>query len=157
MKALPKNCSKLGEQFFVQQNDTSEEVDNFQDAHQNRQSNKKASTTMSHINIEKLICRLKNKANIHNFREVDGKIECPFCGIFIKNVQIHFQRKPECGVKIDMDHFKTVHEEYRKENNRIRDRMKKTKQKIAITQVQNTFSLQMNTEECFLCITKTIF
>jgi hypothetical protein len=56
-------------------------------------------------------------------------MECPFCRLAVKNLQLHFSRKVECGEKVDMNHFSNRFETYRKEMNKIRDREKKKKQK----------------------------
>ena len=53
------------------------------------------------------------------------KMECPFCRLAVKNLQLHFSRKVECGEKVDMNHFSNRFETYRKEMNKIRDREKK--------------------------------
>jgi hypothetical protein len=95
----------------------------------------KVITNSSTMNINKLSYRLKNKKKARHFMQKDGKIECPFCGIFAKNVLLHFQRKQECGNKINMEHFVTIHKEYKKENQRNNDRIRaqnyKLKQKKA--------------------------
>jgi hypothetical protein len=81
--------------------------------------------------IPKLCYKLKNKEKEYSIQEADGKMECPICRTLIKNVQLHFYRRIDCGDKVDMDHFTQIHEEYRKQNNRERDKIKKLKQKEA--------------------------
>ena len=84
--------------------------------------NTPASNSTSHI--DKLCYKLKNARKTKIFRIADGKIECPFCGIFAKNVMLHFQRKEQCGEKLNMDHFLKIHDEYKKENERNKNRIR---------------------------------
>ena len=44
-------------------------------------------------NAEKLFYRLKAKKNLSLIKEVDGKMECPFCLDKAKNIYIHFSKK----------------------------------------------------------------
>ena len=57
-------------------------------------------------------------------KEIDGKMECPFCKIVVKNVKLHFVKRIECGEKVDKDHFLPNFDQHKKrkdlENNRIR-------------------------------------
>ena len=85
--------------------------------------------SVSQNTVGDLCYRLKNSKKNNNFKEEDGKIKCPFCRICIKNIQIHFQRKSECGAQIDMGHFNIVHEEFRKENIRRRKTQNKQEQR----------------------------
>ena len=41
-------------------------------------------------NLENLAYRLKNKVHLNYIIDVNGKHECPFCKIKVKNVHIHF-------------------------------------------------------------------
>ena len=108
----PKTRQKTKTHLPNKQNDTSEDDADFQD----KGKDERISGSVSQNTVEDLYYRLKNSKQNNNFKEIDGKIECPICRICIKNIQIHFQRKLECGAQIDMDHFNIAHEEFRKEN-----------------------------------------
>ena len=88
-------------------------------------------TPISNDKIGNLHYKLKNQSEEHPIRQVDGKMECPFCKAGIKNVNIHFQRKPECGGKIDMVHFSNNFEDYKKRYERVRKNkeMQKSREK----------------------------
>jgi hypothetical protein len=83
----------------------------------------------SQDNNEKLFYRLKNKPKEYSIRKADSKMECPFCGLAVNNLQLRFSRKEECGEKVDMNHFSNRFEAYRKEMNKIGERKRKAKQK----------------------------
>ena len=57
---------------------------------------------------------MKVKATKYAIEEINGKLTCPICGVAAKNLQLHFQRKIECGDKIDLNHFTPIHEEITK-------------------------------------------
>jgi hypothetical protein len=57
-------------------------------------------------------------------------MECPFCRITVKNINLHFQRQPICGNKIDMVHFSNVHEQFRAQKERERNRIKAQNYKL---------------------------
>ena len=82
-------------------------------------------------NMPKLCYRLKNKTKEVPIKEVDGKMKCPICQIVAKNLQLHFKKKTGCSDKINLDHFVKIHEEYRKQKDKIRDRIKKQRSKAA--------------------------
>ena len=75
--------------------------------------------------------KLKNNSKEYPISQFDGKMECPFCKIWIKNANLHFQKKPECGKRIDMIHFKNHFEEYRKKADGIRKRKHALNQRLA--------------------------
>ena len=97
-------------------------------------------TPMSNDEIDNLHYKLKNQSEEHTIRQVDGKMECPFCKAEIKNVNIHFQRKPECGGKIDMVHFSNNFEDYKKRSERIR----KNKEMQKLREKQKKYRKQKN-------------
>ena len=82
------------------------------------------------INIENLSYRLKGETEQHPVKELEGKMECPFCKIAAKNLHIHLSRKRECGDKIDMDHFSSKFENYKKN-------LRKVKNSEAVNRYQN--------------------
>ena len=85
----PQTRQKPNKHFPSKQNDTSEDDADFQDKGKDERIRRSVS-----LNTVKDLCyRLKNSKQNNNFKEIDGKIECPFCRICIKNIQIHFQRK----------------------------------------------------------------
>jgi hypothetical protein len=91
---------------------------------------------------------LKNTQRASHFRQSDGKIECPFCGIFVKNIQLHFQRKQECGDKIDRDHFMTIYEDYKKENNSNKNLIRVQNFKLKLKQANpEAFRVNQNQEQ----------
>jgi hypothetical protein len=95
--------------FKAAENINLEEIDDFLDRERNNAN---------------LYYRSVNKSSEYPIREVDGKMECPFCGIAVKNVNIHFQRMLNCGDKVDMGHFSNIFEEYRILKARNRNRIK---------------------------------
>ena len=82
------------------------------------------------ISIENLSYRLKGETEQHALKELEGKVDCPFCKIAVKNIHIHLSRKRECGDKIDMDHFSSTFENYKKN-------LKKVKNREAVNRYQN--------------------
>ena len=98
------------------------EIDNFLDS-QNRiegkvtpGSKKEISIVPdSHLTEAKLCYKLKNKKNIYYFKENDGKLKCPFCEVHLKNINLHFNKNPYCGSKIDGIHFKAIFVEFMKQ------------------------------------------
>ena len=59
-----------------------------------------------------LCCRLKNGKQTNIVREDDGKMQCPICNDFLKNIKLHFTRKIECGAQIDLDNFLNIIQEF---------------------------------------------
>jgi hypothetical protein len=55
---------------------------------------------------------------------VNGRMECPICKKDFKNVKIHFERIKKCGNSIDICNCLQKYEEYRKEYDRNRIRLK---------------------------------
>ena len=80
-------------------------------------------------------CTSKNK--IYIIKEFEGKMECPFCFISVKNISLHFNRKEECGSRINIEEFTALFETYKKAVNKIRNKAKKVKQKEANTEEFN--------------------
>ena len=84
-------------------------------------------------NLPQICYIMKHKTEEIPIKVVNGKMECPICQTANKNVQLHFKKKTECSDKIDMGHFITIYEEYRKQNDRIKQRIRdqrfKTRQK----------------------------
>ena len=82
-----------------------------------------------------LCYRLKNKTKKYPFIEVDGKLKCPFCSQFLKNINLHFSKNLKCEEKIDKVHFKQIFEEHVKKKQReIKIRITRT---ISKTKVKN--------------------
>ena len=96
-----------------------------------RETGGKGSTSLKENFIENLFYKLKNKSNIHKINNVEGKMECPFCKILVKNIKIHFERKIDCGNKINMAHFIQTYVAYEKikikEGNKLRQQILKEK------------------------------
>jgi hypothetical protein len=122
----PSSVPNPASYFQGKQNGIDNEDEDFQGAYDDKKKTEKVNTSASNSNlhIDKLCYKLKNARKTKHFRLADGKIECPFCGIFAKNVMLHFQRKQECGEKINLDHFVTIHKEYKKENERNKHRIR---------------------------------
>ena len=76
-----------------------------------------------------LIFYLKKNDEKHFIREENGKMECPFCQIFVKNISIHFTRNAKCGSQIRMNEFMETFKLYRKEKERLDARRRQAKQK----------------------------
>ena len=79
----------------------------------------------------KLFYNLKKKDTRYSIKEVDGKMECPFCGILAKNVKNHFEKVIECGEKIDLKQFIQIYEEFAhaKRANQLRINTQKSEMK----------------------------
>ena len=71
------------------------------------------------MNMENLTYRLKNSENLNHIIEIEGKQECPFCRIKVKNVHLHFTRNIICGGKVDMEHFSKQFETYKKNKSKL--------------------------------------
>ena len=73
-------------------------------------------------------------------------MECPFCRVIVKNVQLHFNRKIECGDKIDLDHFLQIFEKYRrqadKQYNKVANEKAQKKKKEANLEEFNLNNLE---------------
>ena len=54
-------------------------------------------------------------------------MKCPICQIVIRNVQLHLRKMAECSDKIEMEHFTEIHKEYKKQIDRIRNKIKTQK------------------------------
>ena len=65
-----------------------------------------------------------NKASTHSVKELYGKFEWPIYKDKVKNVQIHFEKKLECGKKIDLEHFIKIHDEFKKLKRNFQNRIK---------------------------------
>ena len=52
--------------------------------------------------------------------QMQGKMKCPICKAMVKNVNLHFQRRLECGNNVDMAHFQSNFQEYKKRADRRR-------------------------------------
>jgi hypothetical protein len=94
---------------------------------------KKTDKKTSEMNIQqnreditrgKLCYRLRKKNEIFPIKDVNGRMECPICKKNFKNVKIHFERVKQCGQSIDISHFLQIYEEYRKESDKERIRIK---------------------------------
>ena len=77
--------------------------------------------------IDNLCYRLRDTNKEFLIKEVDNKMECPFCKILVKNVKLHFEKKLECGNRIDKDHLSTKFEQYQKMNLRKQNQMRQQK------------------------------
>ena len=71
----------------------------------------------------KLCYRLKHKNTEYSFNEAGGKIKCPFCEQFAKNISLHFNKSPECKDKIDDNHFEKIFTELSKKRTQERKRV----------------------------------
>ena len=67
-----------------------------------------------------LLYKMKNKSEEQSIKQIGGMMECPICKVPVKNVSIHFERKVECGKRIDLVDFSNKFEVYKKEANRRR-------------------------------------
>ena len=83
-----------------------EEIDNYLDE-------QAGTETLSSEGIIDLCYKLRNKGKEFKIKEVEGKMQCPSCKIVVKNVQLHFSRKTDCGDKIDIKHFAQQYEKYK--------------------------------------------
>ena len=94
---------------------------------------KKANTTKEDsnpgTNVDDLCYRLKNNTKELPIRQIDGKMECPFCKIVVKNVSIHFERALQCGDKIDKNHFTTKFHQYKREIDKGKNKIYKQRYK----------------------------
>ena len=61
-----------------------------------------------------LTFRFKKTKKEHHLREVDGKMHCPICGNPVKNLNLHMSKSSNCRDMIDMEHFTTAFEAYKK-------------------------------------------
>ena len=77
-----------------------------------------------------LFYTMKNKAKEHSIKQVGKLMECPICKAKVKNVNLHLNRKPKCGDKIDLAEFSKRFEMYKKEIDRIKQREDNQKKKI---------------------------
>ena len=80
-------------------------------------------------NIPKLCYMLKHDTKEIPITIVNEKMECPICQIVVKNVQLHFRKKAGCCDKIELDHFNKTYEDYRKQNDKVRNRIKQRRMK----------------------------
>ena len=121
-----KTPKKPGDQIkskkIEEENINLEEIDDFLDKEMN---------CASKTNNGHLYYRLMKALKDYPLTEADGKMKCPFCRIFVKNVRLHFERKPGCGNMIDMVHFIKGHEQWKivKERERHRINAEKTRKK----------------------------
>ena len=60
---------------------------------------------------------------------MNGRMECPICQKDFKNLKIHFDRIKKCGDSIDITHFIRIYEEFKRESERERNRIKAEKYK----------------------------
>ena len=74
-------------------------------------------------NLNHLCYQLKNKSKESPIKVIGDKMECPFCKIVVKNMKIHFERKFECGNKVDIGHFSTIFVQYKKRNDQEKNRL----------------------------------
>ena len=72
----------------------------------------------NNLQVETLTCTLKETGHPIAIRLVDDKMECPFCGIFVKNIKLHFSRKNNCGNKIDLHIFANFFDVVQKRKNK---------------------------------------
>ena len=84
-----------------------------------------------HSNTKKIInnlCyRLKKIRRDLPIKEIDGKMECPFCKVGAKNLKLHLERKPECEKNIDMAHFSESYNEYMRIIGQEKEKLKRQK------------------------------
>ena len=75
---------------------------------------------------------MKDKSKLNPVKEVDGKMECPFCKMKVKNLDLHFTRAVNCGKNIDREHFTQLFQKIKsmreKEMQRNRKQAHKEKQ-----------------------------
>ena len=83
----------------------------------NRTDNTKDKSTLCY--------KLKHKPELHLFQEALGKLECPICGQFAKNIKLHFTKNPLCEAQIDNIHFDTKFKEYMKQKKTEKERLMK--------------------------------
>ena len=94
-----------------------DEIDNYLDEEIRKRKSESLSLTEV-TNEPNLTYKLKNKIKEYNIDQKDGKMICPFCKISMKNIRIHFERKPSCGNQIDMNHFLSINTKYIQEKRR---------------------------------------
>ena len=84
-------------------------------------------------NASKLTYRLKNSTEEKFIKEVNDRRICPFCISLVKNIKLHFDRKSDCGNKIDTDHFNKMHTHFlslkRRNQKNISDQKRKKRLK----------------------------
>ena len=78
--------------------------------------------------IGNLCYRLKKITKQYIIKQSDGKMECPFCKIAVKNIKLHFDRNSECAQKIDMVHFSESYNDYKKMLDKNREQLKRNEQ-----------------------------
>ena len=76
-----------------------------------------------------LIYSLKKNDEKYSIREENGKMECPFCHNFVKNISIHFTRSANCGSQIRMNEFMETFKLYKKEKEKLDNRRRQAKHK----------------------------
>ena len=77
--------------------------------------------------INNLCYRLKKIRKDFPIKEINGKMQCPFCKVEAKNLKLHFERNPECEKNIDMVHFLESYHEYMKIIGREKEKLKRQK------------------------------
>ena len=77
--------------------------------------------------FDALCYKLKKIDTEYRIKEIDGKMECPFCKITAKNIKLHFDRKSECAENIDMVHFSERYAAYKKAIDQEREHLKRKK------------------------------
>ena len=93
--------------------------------HKNADTTRKNSK--QNTSFDNIYYRLKNKSKESPIKIIDGKMECPFCKILVKNMNIHFERKLECGNKVDTDHCSINFAQHKKLNDLEKHRIRQQK------------------------------
>ena len=121
-----------------------EEIDDYlgEQAKLKTRENQRQEEKTSHPNpdTDVLFYRMKNMSKEFPIKEVDGKMECPFCKTVVKNVKLHFEKKIDCGKEVDKEHFLLIFEQYKRrrdlEKNRIYQQRYKEKDPIKYKKTQ---------------------
>ena len=100
-----------------------EEIDEYLESCKPKTSRERGETSSTSL-ADNLFYKLNNKSVNYKIKNVEGKMECPFCKLLVKNIKIHFERKQECGTKIDIDHFANIFEAYKKAKQKEQNKKK---------------------------------
>ena len=65
-------------------------------------------------NLNNIYFKYKNVSKEIIIEQADGKMQCPTCKDMVKNLNLHFLKRLECSNNIDLVHFQSNFEEYKK-------------------------------------------
>ena len=77
----------------------------------------------------KIVYKLRGSMIEKSLLENNGKFECPICRLWVKNMLLHFNKNP-CINKIDVNHFETSFNHYKKLQTQRCNKEKKERMKM---------------------------